>query len=779
MSNGQRQRAPEVIAENASGLKELAGLPGSDNGVGEGAERAVLLATKLHVPGLGGRFVHRGALLEALSVGRGRRLTLLSAPAGWGKTTLLAQWALGTGEDQRLGWLTLDRSDNDPVWFWMYVVAALQEVKAGVGTRAVELLAMGADPVQVVLPTLLNDLDTIEGAMVLILDDYHLVVNPAVHEQMALFIGRMPANLRLVLATRSDPMLPLARLRASGDLVEMRSDDLRFGVIEAGQLLNDVLGLALTDADVQLLHRRTEGWAAGLYLAALSLGGRADAAAFIKTFTGDNRHVVDYLMAEVLEGQPPLMRSFLLHTSVLGRLSGALCDAVLQTSGSASILEKIERENLFAVPLDMSRRWYRYHHLFGELLRAELRRSEPDLVAGLHRRAAAWFEAEGLIDDAVGHLVAAGDIAGSADLIAADWVNEFNGGGLSTVSGWLDLLPDETVRQDPRLSAARAWIALNVGQFDDAHTWIEALGAGSTADTVDPGSLEAQVVALREVHAFRTGDVASALEAARRAITLDFHDEPQAWSAACCTYGSALYFSGSIDEAHVTFRRAVALAEKIGDRRRRIYALGYLALLAAESGQLADAEHQIRRATGVGTDLAGGEHFVNAIVSLAAATVLDMRGDAAAAADAADMAVGLARKGAGILELAKALTFRAQILATLGDHQSAAAGRTEAAALLRGGADAAVAQTLFITAQPNAQVALSARSQGDTFAEELTAKEQEVLRLLATRLSRREIGQRLYVSLNTIKTHQRALYRKLGVEDRSAAVERARQLGRL
>ena len=182
------------------------------------------------------------------------------------------------------------------------------------------------------------------------------------------------------------------------------------------------------------------------------------------------------------------MRSFLLRTSVLGRLSGALCDATLQTSGSASVLEKIERENLFVVPLDMSRRWYRYHHLFGELLRAELHRLEPDLVAGLHRRAAAWFQAEGLIDEAVRHLVAAGDIAGSADLIAADWVNEFNGGGLSTVSGWLDLLPDETVSRDPRLSAARAWIALNVGQFDDAHMWIEAVEAGSAADTLDHGT---------------------------------------------------------------------------------------------------------------------------------------------------------------------------------------------------------------------------------------------------------------------------------------------------
>jgi LuxR family maltose regulon positive regulatory protein len=625
----------------------------------------------------------------------------------------------------------------------------------------------------------LNDLDTIASPMVLILDDYHLVVNRAVHEQVAFVISRMPVSLHLVLATRSDPMLPLARLRACGDLVEMRSDDLRFGAVEAHNLLSNVFGLDLADEDIQLLHRRTEGWVAGLYLAALSLAGRPDAAAFIRTFAGDNRHIVDYLMWEVVDNQPPQMRSFLLATSVLGRLSGALCDAVLQTCGSASVLAKIERENLFVVPLDMSRRWYRYHQLFGELLRAQLHRSEPDVVAGLHQRAAAWFEAEGLIDEAVRHLVAAGDIARSADLIAADWVNEFNAGGLSTVAGWLDLLPEESVRQDSRLSVARAWIALNVGQFDDAHMWIEAVEAGSAADTVDHGSLGAQLVALREVHAFKTGDVAAALEAARRAITLDFDDALQARSAACCMYGSALYFSGSIVEAQATFRRAVQLAEKIGDRRRRIYALGYLALIAAESGQLADAEHQIRRATRVGTVSLGGEHFVNAIVSLAAATVLEVRGDAAAAADAAQLAVSLARKGGGILEVAKALLVRAKILEDLGDHETAAASRNEAGALLRGCADAGIAQTLVTAAQRSKGVAVSPRNQGDTVAEELTAKEHEVLGLLATRLSRREIGQRLYVSLNTVKTHQRALYRKLGVDNRNAAVTRARELGLL
>jgi LuxR family maltose regulon positive regulatory protein len=751
----------------------------SDNGVGGAAARALLLATKLHVPAIGAQLVHRAALLDALSAGRTRKLTLLSAPAGWGKTTLLAQWALRAGEDEQFAWLSLDSSDNDPVWFWMYMVAALQKVSPGVGIRAVELLAMGADPVQVVLPTLLNDLDTIASPMVLILDDYHLVIRRAVHEQLAFFISRMPANLNLVLATRSDPMLPLARLRASGDLAEVRTDDLRFGPIEADHLLNDVLGLGLAPADIQLLHRRTEGWVAGLYLAALSLAGRPDTAAFIRTFAGDNRHIVDYLMAEVLDGQPPDLRSFLLRTSVLGRLSGALCDAVLQTSGSASVLQKIERENLFVVPLDTSRHWYRYHQLFGELLRTELRRTEPDLVADLQRRAATWFEAEGLIDEAVRHLLAAGDIARSADLIAEDWVDEFNGGGLSTISGYLDLLPEETVLQDPRLSAARAWIALSTGQLDDAAEWIEAVEAQSAADTAHGRAISAQVVVLRAVHSFKTADVAAALERAGRAITLDLGGAPLARSSAYCIYGSALYFSGKTPEAQAAFRRAVRLAEKVNDRRARIYASGYLALISAEHDQPADAERQIRGASGSSRNLADAEHLVDVMVSLATAELLARRGDAAAAAGAADMAVKSARQGGAILEVAKALLVKAEMVKHLGDHQTAKAILDEVGTLVRGSADVGIASMLLASADRNAGVAVSSRNEWCAVAEELTPKELEVLRLLSTRLSRREIGERLYVSLNTVKTHQRAIYRKLGVEHRGAAVSRARELGLL
>lgn len=738
-----------------------------------------MLATKLAVPSIGARHVDRAALLERLSAQPQRKLTLLSAPAGWGKTTVLAQWVAGTQDATRFGWLSLDSSENDPTRFWTCVVAALRKANPGVAPNAYELLGLGADLAQVVLPTLLNELAAMNERIVLVLDDYHAVDNRAVHELVTFVLDRMPETLRLVVATRLDPLLPLARLRARGELLEVRTDDLRFASAEAADLLTDVVGLDLTATEVGLLLRRTEGWAAGLYLAALSLGSRGDAAAFVETFAGDNRHIVDFLIAEVLAGQSGPRRSFLLRTSVLDRLNGPLCDATLEATDSATDLKEIEEQNLFLVPLDLSRHWYRYHQLFAELLRAELYRTEPELVAGLHRRAGSWLAAEGLTDDALRHLAAAGEIAQCADLIAAGWVAEFNQGRLLTVSGWLDLLDEETVKNDPRLAAIRAWIALNFGELDVGAVWIAAVEAASASDTGDE-DVAAQVAVLRAVHKFRSGEVSSALERAEQAITYSVGDAPMATSGgycvgAHCVYGSTLYYSGRTGEAEGSYRRAVELAEKVDDHSARIYCLGYLALIAAEDGRLDEARHHIQRVTGNGGDINDRDQFVGLMVSLATAVILDARGDAATALGAADVAVVSARRGGAIPEIAKALVVRAQILEHLGNREAARENRQEATMLLgrravasmgpgRGGFGAGPCET----SEPIVAVI-----------EELTDKELEVLRLLDTLLSRREIAEHLYITLNTVKTHQRIVYRKLGVGDRTAAIQRARQLGLL
>jgi LuxR family maltose regulon positive regulatory protein len=471
----------------------------------------------------------------------------------------------------------------------MYVIAALHNTQPEVAARAFELVNTGADVQGAVLPTLLNDLDMFDGEITLILDDYHLVTSGAVHEQLTFVLDRMPATLRLVIATRADPSLPLARLRARGDLLELRADDLRFAEIEACRLLNDVGELGLADEDITLLCRRTEGWAAGLYLVALSLAGRDDAREFIRAFAGDNRHIVDYLSAEVLDGLDAQLRGFLVRTSVLDRLTGALCDVVLDIAGSASILQRIERENLFVIPLDSSRGWYRYHHLFGELLRGELHRSEPDLVPVLHQRAGTWFRDAGDIDAAVRHLIAGGENTDAAELIAANWATYFNLGRVSTVSGWLDLLPHRTVSSDPRLSVARAWTALYTQHDGDADTWIDAAEAALAAGRVEAGAIPAELVVQRAASRFRTGALAESLDLAGRAIRLDLGYSPHAPSAAYCIYGSALYFSDRVEEARAAFCQAVPLAERVANHVCRVYALGYLATIAVDQDRVSSS----------------------------------------------------------------------------------------------------------------------------------------------------------------------------------------------
>ncbi len=388
-----------------------------------------------------GTTVVRQALLDRLDEGISAKFVLLVAPAGWGKTSLLCDW-YSARETEHTAWLSVDQGDNDPVSFWAHVIAAVNTVCPGIGTGALEsLTAPGVKSTDAVLSPLVNDLASIPAPVTLVLDDYHLISNQAIQQSMAFLVEHLPPALGLVLASRSDPALPLARLRARGRMVEIRADELRFSEAETTQLLNGTVGVDLPPDAVQTLHHRTEGWAAGLYLAGLSLRGRDDADRQVHAFHGDDRKIVDYLAAEVLDGLPSELRSLLLRTSVLERLSGPLCDAVTGASGSQRRLEEIERSQLFLVPLDSARHWYRYHTLFAELLRNELEVSEPGLAPLLHRRASMWHRQHGSIADAIAHAVAAADLADARELIVTNWTAEVHQGLMGTVEGWLDRLP--------------------------------------------------------------------------------------------------------------------------------------------------------------------------------------------------------------------------------------------------------------------------------------------------------------------------------------------------
>ena len=429
---------------------------------GDSLVPAPLLETKLYVPRSRRGLVPRPRLSERLDRGTASKLMLVSAPAGFGKTTLLTEWlAAGPAApaDQRLAaWLSLDRADNDPASFWTYVIAALRTAAPGVGESALALLqAPQPPPIETVLTALLNDLGATAGDIVLVLDDYHVIDAREVQDEMAFLLDHLPPRLHVVIASRADPALPLARWRARGELAEIRAAELRFTPDEAAAYLNEMMGLQLTARDVAALEGRTEGWIAALQLAALSMQGRDDVAGFIAGFAGDDRYVVDYLAEEVLQRQPDHVQAFLLQTSILGRLSGPLCDAVTGQGGGKAMLEALERGNLFLVPLDDRRRWYRYHQLFADVLQARLLDEEPGQVPDLHRRASAWYQQNGEPSAAIGHALAAEDFGRAADLVELAIPAMRRSRQEATVRGWLEVLPlgvlpDEVVRVRPVLS---------------------------------------------------------------------------------------------------------------------------------------------------------------------------------------------------------------------------------------------------------------------------------------------------------------------------------------
>ena len=414
---------------------------------------APLLATKLYVPPHRPKVVLRSRLIERLNDGlsAGRKLTLVSAPAGFGKTTLVSEWLSGC--DRPAAWLSLDEGDNDASRFLDYLIAALQTVVADIGAGVLAALqSPQPPPTELLLTALLNEIAAAPDHLILVLDDYHVIDSKPVDDALVFLLEHLPPRMNLVITSREDPPLPLARLRARGQLTELRTADLRFTPAEAAEFLNQVMGLNLSAEDIAALETRTEGWIAGLQLAALSMQGRSDSASFIQAFTGSHRFVLDYLVEEVLQRQPDRVRSFLLQTAILDRLSGSLCDAVCSAGTSTGredgrhMLATLERSNLFVFPLDDKRQWYRYHHLFADVLRARLTDEQPDQVYDLHRRASLWYEQNGLAPDATRHALAAEDFERAAGLIELAWPAMDISYQSAAWLGWVKSLPDELVR---------------------------------------------------------------------------------------------------------------------------------------------------------------------------------------------------------------------------------------------------------------------------------------------------------------------------------------------
>jgi LuxR family transcriptional regulator, maltose regulon positive regulatory protein len=735
-----------------------------------------LMWSKLAAPAPRAGLLPRTGLQSLLEAGLGAKLCLVDAPAGFGKTTLLAQWRAAAPRS-RVAWVSLDEGDNDPTRFWVYVVEAVRSVEPGVGASALAALGRPSADLYRVLPGLLNELTAARLPLFLVLDDYHLISNPTCHQTLTFFLDHLPAAVHLALSSRTDPPLPLARMRARGEVAEVRVADLQFTDQEATALLNGSMGLQLTADDVERLAERTEGWAAGLYLAGLSLRGRPDASAFIASFQGNNRHVADYLGAEVLARQPEAIRTFLLRTSILERLCGPLCDDVLEGEGSAELLRELERSNLFLVPLDDRRHWYRYHHLFAELLRLELASSDQPTLAALHRRAAAWHRRAGNLDEAIGHASAAGECAAAAALIARHWLTYWRRGQRATVARWLDGLPEEAIMANPPVAYVAAWIRGYSGASkQETEDWLTVVKAdgydGDLPDGVSSLAFGAQLARASLVF----DDLGRSVAAGRRALELAGPKSEPFWWMAQSALGHALYLSGQAAEARPQLEELVGRVPAAAQPVAVVLAMAVLSLLAGDQGDDRAAMALARRAAATADAQGLSAEPLCGIAYAALGRAHARQGELAEA----EVQLGRALEPVGIESMLGQRAFALLLLAPVrrgrGDLVGARALVEQARELIEQFTDPGVLPVLL---EQTEQTLAAAPRRLVGVAVPLTKRELVVLRLLRTDLSTSEIGRELYVSVNTIRSHVQSIYRKLGVSSRAEAVAHARELGLL
>jgi LuxR family maltose regulon positive regulatory protein len=558
-----------------------------------------LLRTKLYIPPPRPNLVPRAHLVGRLDEGlrQGHKLTLVAAPAGFGKTTLTTEWLYSTGmaiSSRAIGWLSLDEGDNDPARFFTYLIAALRQIDESVGQAAQSLLGSPQMPHTESLATaLVNDITAVPTNFVLVVDDYQFIHNALIHDALTFLLDHQPPQMHVLIATRTDPPLPLPRLRVRGQMTELRADDLRFTEEEAAAFLSQALGLSLDVEKVAALEARTEGWIAGLQMAALSMQKRENIADFVSAFSGSNRHVIDYLAEEVLTQQPEEIRDFLYQTSILSRFCAPLCDAIRETDGDAqAILECLERQNLFLVPLDDRREWYRYHRLFADFLRTELAAEE---AAGLHLRAAHWLEAHGLMPEAVHHVLAHSAATGNTEetvrVITLAGSRALSEGALVTLLGWLDALPDEVVRASGWLASFKAWCLLMTGQAEVAVSYIESAEAGLSHDAspADRG----RVLSLR----CAVSDAEDVLHMAPQALDLIGDADPLSRTGTLFILGDAQDAVGDVAGAIETFREAYHLGQRHGHQIMGAVALAHLAISVNYQGRRREAVALCRRGT--------------------------------------------------------------------------------------------------------------------------------------------------------------------------------------
>jgi LuxR family maltose regulon positive regulatory protein len=717
--------------------------------------------------------LRRARLLDALGSNDGPALTVLNAAVGYGKTTLVRSWCVERPE--AVIWMTLDAADDDPVRLWLHLATAVERLGSGLGRGALSGLAVRGASVDTVVDELMNGLVAYGRPVTIVLDDLHAVSSKESLESIGHAIERLPTNARLVASTRSDPAIGLARLRARRALAEVRARELAFTVDEASELILRA-GIGLSSGSVEVLVERTEGWPAGLYLAALWLRDLDDPDAGVRAFAGSAREIGDYLTDEVLTALTRRTRDFLLRTSVLGRFTPGLCDAVLGREDSAAVLAELTRSNMFLVALDARGEWYRYHHLFGEVLQLEL---GPEAATGLRRRAAAWCRAHGLVEDAIEYAAAAGDADLVADLLLEHHLQFIWGGRLGQFLGWIRWLPAEQLVGHPLLPASAAAAAAAIPRPEVEIQRLLALAERARVERPQLWSpyVEAAVEVTR-AELIQGGDVGAAVEHAHRAVAAARVGADLLLPGVLASLSQALFFAGDLDESRRIAVEAVERPDAPDVPDGYVAALGLLALIDAEQGRAESAEAWARQAVGFARQNFQADPWVASPAHVGLAL-------ACAATGRLDEAEREALRGERLRRSPQPTVGHAHAMLVLADVRVARSRLARAANDLQR-AQRAIAEfpdpgRLPAIAAGVEQKLAAARAGPERrgVLEEPSPAELAVLRGLAAGLSRREIGQQLYISLNTVKTHTRELYRKLGVSSQADAVGRAEALGLL
>jgi len=738
-----------------------------------------ILQTKLYIPMPARERVARERLLECLDTGihLGHRLILVSAPAGFGKTTVVSDWI--RQRDIQAAWLSLDENENDPIRFLIYFITALQQIDVTLGEDVISILdSSQPPPVETALTALLNQITGLPGQIVLVLDDYHLIENRAIQNGVAFFVENLPHQVHLLIVSRADPPLPLARFRARGQMTELRVANLRFTEEEISSFFKQVLGFDISLDHLRSLGTRTEGWIAGLQMAALSMRSKPNIDEFVREFSGSHRFILDYLTEEVIQDQPANLQQFILKTSILERLCGSLCDAVTGQEESQETLEKIEITNLFLTPLDDARVWYRYHRLFADVMANRLQRIFPDQVHKLHLLAAQWFRENNLFSEAIDHALAGNDYLLAAEIVENQSMNLLKVGSLVTLLGWLNKFSPEVIAKRPRLGIVLAWVYLLMGKLEDIEGYLATAenNLPNLTNLKNLDELRGQIAAVRAYLAARQGSMGDAIAQAQLALEWLPEDDLSVRCVVVFVLGGIHYMRQDIPSALAAMKDAARFGEQAGNLNVAVSALNSVAGVLLHQGNLEESEKTFNQAMQLGTGRNGQPLPITAGIQSGLAEIRLVQKDLTGAREYAQAGLVLGEIWGDPDSQFGCYLVLAQVEHLEGHPEEARAALEKARQL---------AATRHLTPGQAEQIssceaaisrAVSGGIDQGLLINPLSKRELEVLRLFTEGLSNQEIADKLIISLGTVKAHSSNIYRKLDVRNRAQAVIEARKL---